>query len=177
MKIGRGRDRYLTDQMRRAGVRQEILRRPVIRLAGRTDFAVGPGQRGRPFHAIIAVRRFMDQRVIFPLRGVAATGILHDHRVAPWDKIIDVVQRCRSRLIIRHPHEYHRAWVCGIRPMHVGIQRHAVAHPRREIGFDHHTILRLAQRQMFGHRLGSSLDAGLRREASAERLIQPSVLC
>ncbi len=135
---------------RRGGGGQPLGRAHVGR-AIHADLAVGAGQAGGPFDAVVAVVPVIGVFVEDPVRGALAADVLDHHDVAvggvPVRRLEARRLNLRRGLAVLGAHQDDRDRVLGRGPIDVGAQDDPVAHLGLDIG-------------LFGHRTGPAPVSG-----------------
>ncbi len=139
---GRSRHRAHRPQMGRTGGPRLILHHRHVRLTDHPHRSVRPGQLRGPLDSVVAVVGFAQERIEIAFRRISAAGILHHHDITTGRKIVLFGKRVVHAPVIRGADHEDRKAALRRRPIDVGIQRHAVARPHRQILFDYNRISR-----------------------------------
>src|SRR6266852_4242254 len=123
----------------------EVLHQSRIRLPGRPDHPVAPRQRGGPFDRVTTVARFIHERIELALRAETAACVLKDHDIAAWNEVRWLVWRRLAALIVRRANHQRRKLPRGVGPVDIGIERHAIARPHRQMLFFDDLVNRFAR--------------------------------
>jgi hypothetical protein len=127
------------DEARRPGRRREQLRRARVGEPVHRDPAVGAWEARRPLHGVVAVLRFVNERVPLALRAEAAAAVLDDDDPAlsrPPGRMRVAGAGLRRRLVVRLAHEQHGVRVFPGWPVDIGVERHTVPHPAGDVPLD-----------------------------------------
>ena len=125
------------DQVPRPGDGAQPLRRPDVGRANHADPAGGPRLRGGPLHGVVPVVDVVNEAIELPAGGEAPAGVL-DNQGEPGLGSLHGVEhlRCqRPRLVVRRALQDGGKRAGPVGPVHVGIERGAVAHSGGNIGF------------------------------------------
>jgi hypothetical protein len=120
----------------RAHRRRQQLRRGAVGAAEHADPAVDVGQPRHPLHGVVAIGAFIVRHG-HAVRHVAAPCVLDDDDEAGLGQAVEVAARLLGILRVRRPLEQGGPLALAGRPVDIGAQDHAVAHPRRDVLLDY----------------------------------------
>src|SRR5260221_740514 len=131
--------------MRRAFTSGCPLHEAGIRRTVHADAAAAARKGRRPFHGVVAVHVFVEQREPLAIGTKPSARVLHDDHIATSRHLRRIEDPAAQReiLAVGGAREQHRPWARAGWAVYIGTQRHAVAHRRGHIELDLDGALRL----------------------------------
>src|SRR5580700_1954633 len=124
--VAGGHDRAYASEVRGMGNGGEHLRGANVGPAPHPDLAIRKGESRGPLYRVVAIVRFVLERVPFALRRVAAPDILNDGHIALRGS--QFAEFGAAILVVRRPLQQRRELAIRFWTIDVGAKRHTVSH-------------------------------------------------